>query len=421
MEEEVRCPVCNAEEVSVFQNRKTPENFGFSTAEGYRIYSCKGCDCQFAWPREELKYDNIQGEFDIYRRFLDVEEFKGRIHHVLRGTAHWKDSPIVYQILKLHEKRGNFFDFGAGSGYMTELARRLGYSVNALEVSEHFRRFIKHNIPGVKVFSSLDEVQKEDRCFDVILAMHTIEHLAEPVATLKRLADILSNDGLLIVVVPNLKRTYYRLGEQGSEIEDQIQWDGVPGDFPPHHLTRFSKKAMVEALKRAGFRNIAINYALLNAWDLFHHGLGDESFAFKRYFTNTARMRYIAEFECNLNRLMERLGLEDLGNTMIALASKSITPDALSELLTQARNRVMEVYLNSCIEDHQKTEQETDSLREAIKKKDEYIQSLRETLTQKDEELARLEALRHTLEDLLQDRTKTLEKLYEYLSVKLRE
>src|SRR5208337_167170 len=255
---EISCPVCLNKNISPKHNKKTPSDFACKNLEKYSMFYCPNCYCEFCYPREPLIYENICTDgYRLYRGFVSKEEFEGRLHHTLKCTAHFKDSPLVYNILSLLNFRGDFLDFGAGSGYMAELARRLGYKVSALEESHGFREFIKAMIPEVEVYSTIQELESRKKKFDVVSTMHVIEHVPYPVEVLKKIHSILSPQGLLIVVVPNLDRAYYRFGEVGKEIEDLIDWNGITNgycasDFPPDHLTRFKEETIKKALMLSG-------------------------------------------------------------------------------------------------------------------------------------------------------------------------
>ncbi|MEW6416525.1 MAG: methyltransferase domain-containing protein [Nitrospirota bacterium] len=420
--EDVQCPICLNRKVFIKENKKIPSDFRFENFKGFSIFSCPDCLSEFAWPRYSMNYENVSEDFKVYKSFVSKEEFEGRIHHVLNCTSHWKDSPIVYHILSLLNFRSDFLDFAAGSGYMTELARRLGYKVNALEISDSFRKFIQKMIPTAAVYTSLDELIAPDKKFKVINAMHIIEHIAHPIDVLSNLHSILSPQGILIVVVPNLDRVYYRFGERGKEIEDQIEWDGVAGDFPPHHLTRFRAKTVKIALQKSGFRNVAIGYALVNVWDLFHHGLGDETFKFKDYFTDIKKMRLISSIEVRLNEIFSYLNLEYLGNSLIALASDGIEQPFLENLLHQGREQVMNTYVTSIqkqyeqfILDEGEKDKYIESLKQALESKDRLIEDSQKSL---DEMLKEKHSYIKSLEEATREKDKYIESLKQALESK---
>jgi SAM-dependent methyltransferase len=345
---DIKCPICANTEITKKYHKKSPSEFGFKDFEEYTIFSCSRCDAEFAYPRKPLEYDKINTEYKVYSKFALKENREGQIFHTVNCTSHWKDSPIVHNILNgalpLYGSQANLLDFGAGSGYMTELARRLGYKVSALEACEEFREFIQETIPGVTVYRSIDDIKTK---FDVIYAMHVMEHLPYPIEILSKLNLLLSERGILIIVVPNLDRAFYKFNEIGCELEDQMDWDGIAGDFPPHHLTRFRGQTLREALRESKFKQIAIGYSLVNAWDLFYTGLGDQAFKFKDYSKDISQMKTISAVENNLNIMLSYLGLDNLGYSLIALTSNIIPSNTMDDLICQSREEVMRQYANT--------------------------------------------------------------------------
>lgn len=388
---EISCPVCSNKKISPKYNKKNPSDFGCKNLEKYSMFSCPNCYCEFCYPREPLIYENLSTDAcGLYRSFVSKEEFEGRLYHTLNGTAHFKDSPYVYNILSLLNFRGNFLDFGAGSGYMTELARRLGYKVSAVEESRGAREFIKEIISEVEVYVAIQELEGRKKKFDVVSTMHVIEHVPYPVEVLKNIHSILSPEGILIVVVPNLDRAYYRFGEVGKEIEDLIDWNGISNgycasDFPPHHLTRFKTETIKKALKLSGFRNVAIGYSPLNAWDLFYTGLGDDTFRFKDYFNDIVRMKSIALVERRLNEMLTYLNLGNLGWSLIALASDKWEKSYLENLIRQSRQQVMDTYVNTIVHQYEEFKQgtiKTIAIDKSADEKDILILNLKNELKQ---------------------------------------
>ncbi len=74
--------------------------------------------------------------------------------------------------------------------------------------------------------------------FDLITAFDVLEHLVDPVGTLKLLAPLLAPGGRLVGTVPNRRR---------------LLANAMPIDFPPHHFYRYDERAMARTLRQAGF------------------------------------------------------------------------------------------------------------------------------------------------------------------------
>ena len=80
---------------------------------------------------------------------------------------------------------------------------------------------------------------------DLILAMHTFEHIADPFSALARLATVSAPDGLIVLEVPDLA-TMHRNGRY-----DQVF---------PQHLHYFSKSSLIEMGRRAGCACVGYAY-----------------------------------------------------------------------------------------------------------------------------------------------------------------
>src|SRR5262249_42271987 len=90
---------------------------------------------------------------------------------------------------------------------------------------------------------------------DFIHVSHVIEHVRDPLATLRRVAALLKPDGTLYVATPNVE-SYgrRRCGEYW------LGWD------PPRHLFVFTPETLRHAAERAGLR-------VKKLWTLPHPGI----------------------------------------------------------------------------------------------------------------------------------------------------
>ena len=95
----------------------------------------------------------------------------------------------------------NVLDFGCGTGDFLKHAREYASSISAVEVDAGLRDRLS-SIKGLTLFSSLGEINKKQK-FDVIFLFHVLEHIAEPISLLKTLGNHLSEDGKIIIEVPN--------------------------------------------------------------------------------------------------------------------------------------------------------------------------------------------------------------------------
>jgi len=87
-------------------------------------------------------------------------------------------------------------DFGCGSGLMLSLlncSRKIGIEINPVA-----RGWAKEL--GVECFSSLDDVP--DRCIDVAISNHALEHVERPLDELREIQRVLRTGGKLVLSLP---------------------------------------------------------------------------------------------------------------------------------------------------------------------------------------------------------------------------
>lgn len=131
-------------------------------------------------------------------------------------------------------REGHLLDFGCGHGVFLGrfLEKRPGWQGFGFEVSPRYQR------PNIY----LDNLPEET--FDLITANYVFEHLETPVATLRNLADHLSDQGWLFLVVP----------DSSSNPADFLNVD---------HLSHFTPSSLSSLIARAGLSLTAYSDTLL--------------------------------------------------------------------------------------------------------------------------------------------------------------
>jgi 2-polyprenyl-6-hydroxyphenyl methylase/3-demethylubiquinone-9 3-methyltransferase len=96
-------------------------------------------------------------------------------------------------------------DVGCGAGLLTEPLARLGARVTGIDASSEVIAVARDHAAsmGLAIDYRSGDVQEIDGQFDLITAMEVIEHVADPAAFVKALADRLAAGGLLILSTPN--------------------------------------------------------------------------------------------------------------------------------------------------------------------------------------------------------------------------
>ncbi|MGF1466652.1 MAG: class I SAM-dependent methyltransferase [Sandaracinaceae bacterium] len=96
--------------------------------------------------------------------------------------------------------------------------------------------------------------------FDGGCAFQVLEHVAEPLALLRRLAASVRPGGRLVVGVPNAESYLDRL-------------ENLPLDGPPHHLSRFTPAGLRRLAARAGLAAVVLLEAPVEPWERTLHAM----------------------------------------------------------------------------------------------------------------------------------------------------
>ncbi len=139
-------------------------------------------------------------------------------------------------------QRGSLLDVGCGSGAFLERMRNSGWRVMGTEPDPNAAARLRDRL-GFPVFGSVEDVEAQPERFDLITLSHVIEHVPDPLATLRQLAALLGPNGRLMITTPNAQGLGARLFGPA--------WRGLE---PPRHFNVFSPRSLAEALRSAGLR-----------------------------------------------------------------------------------------------------------------------------------------------------------------------
>lgn len=169
-------------------------------------------------------------QLDIWKR--DMSRASRRVDLLLRkGRYHvGKDDLIL--------------DFGCNLGHFLIAARDCGYRhVRGFEFSEPFANYCRVKM-GLTVFSRIAPYKAPSRKSEKMITLFdVIEHVEDPLGTLKALSRHLHPEGVLVITTPNF--------DCDDAVDQGIRWHHYR---PPAHLWGFSAHSLSRLLNRAGFR-----------------------------------------------------------------------------------------------------------------------------------------------------------------------
>lgn len=177
--------------------------------------------------------------------------FRGNTTLSREPTAHMlKEMLRLRKLLGTSKKGKTLLDFGSGLGRWSRAAVREGFTVTAYEPS--VERGFENNLPFEYVHSI---EQLKSRKFDAIQIEQVLEHVPNPLETMKHLREVCTPETVIRVTVPNFLR-FQAVGD----IWSRWPYDGrrVHEMAPFEHLHGFTPNSLDKLLTRAGYKNISV-------------------------------------------------------------------------------------------------------------------------------------------------------------------
>ena len=193
----------------------------------FRLIECCDCHFQFVLPRpslEELEaVYNGPGEAIVPCTRSQCEEAGSRLHRL---------------ISRFGASGTNVLEIGCNNGFNLGGLRSYGYSVTGTDLSASGVDFAQERIPEGTFYRTEFPPNTIAGTFDVLLAVHLIEHVIDPRAFVLRCASFLKPGGLFIILTPNVSSIGMRLFSRH-----------YPVYCPPVHLNYFSGQTLFRLLK----------------------------------------------------------------------------------------------------------------------------------------------------------------------------
>ena len=190
----------------------------------------------------------------------------------------------IYQLIKqysLNKKvriikqysspKGRLLDVGAGTGDFLLSSKKRGWQIQGVEPNLKARKLADEK--GVHLLEDIDEIANQK--FDVITLWHVLEHVPDLESYLTKLKNLLKDDGILLVAVPNYK-SY-----------DAIHYKEFWAAYDvPRHLWHFSINSIKFLFSKEKMKVVKI---LPMFFDAFYVSLLSEKY-------KTGKMNYIKAF-----------------------------------------------------------------------------------------------------------------------------
>jgi 2-polyprenyl-3-methyl-5-hydroxy-6-metoxy-1,4-benzoquinol methylase len=168
-------------------------------------------------------------------------------------------------IVELVGQDKTVLDVGAATGYVAKILTERGCSVTGIEVDPDAAREAEAHCEKVITgdIESMDlQTELGGDSFDVIVFGDVLEHLREPLQTLKRFKPFLRPDGYVVTSIPNVAHGSVRL----ALLQGKFQYQSL-GLMDDTHLRFFTRDTIEEMFTDAGLAITELKRTRLGVFD----------------------------------------------------------------------------------------------------------------------------------------------------------
>ena len=286
------CVACHAGKIRYWRQK----DFHYTQAaqhKEFHIYRCESCGTGFLNRPPAMQW--LQA---IYQYSGQALKQAVSLEDVLAKEAQSPncqlDAKRMSQTAKQLNRSGNqqALDIGSGFGFYTHALRAEGFHTVSINPGEYENAVFKQ-LNGDEPLTLMFEDYQADREFGVVMMSQVLEHLLAPDQAIKKVADVLAKDGILVCAVPNYASFLVKL--MGTK-DNACLW-------VPEHVNYFTNKGLKALLARHGLQVIKVEQITRIPFNALSKRLGLQG-------QSAARVdRWVQRWQSPFASLMNRLGL----------------------------------------------------------------------------------------------------------------
>jgi len=150
---------------------------------------------------------------------------------------------------RLHPKRGKLLEVGSSLGFLLDFFRKDGWRVTGVEPDKGAMRHATKKLHIETINAILEDAAIPDESVDVVVMLHVIEHVPDPVGTFREIFRVLKSGGHAIVETPRYDSLMFKLF---GRRERSLSCDG--------HIFFFTTDSLRKVYAKAGFAHEQTDY-----------------------------------------------------------------------------------------------------------------------------------------------------------------
>lgn len=246
----IKCNLCGNKEVKIKYS-----------LELCQIYKCPNC-CLVFTDQESLKCK--QGKEMYSQNYFQITHPNFFRESGVDYAKYLKRSKKLNTFLKeaktlrKYKPGGVLLDIGCATGVFLDMARKEGFNVYGVELSDYAAKYAKEKF-NLKIFNGkLEDSKFKKGMFDVITMWDFIEHVPDPSSILSKAKELLKDDGIIVIQTVNDDCFMCNMADKIYKFSNGSISKPASLVHPIHHITHLSKKTLFKMLHKSGLKPVHV-------------------------------------------------------------------------------------------------------------------------------------------------------------------
>ena len=234
--EEVDCMFCDS------ADKKLYHRYGNDLQFTYVL--CNNCSLVYQSPRPRYDKAFIEAAYGRYFMFDPGYQYQTKAKKIFNEE--------LIEISKYDTRQESILDVGSAMGDFLNVAQEYYPLVEGVDVSEQMASFVKKNMDADVHLDKYENLSINKK-YTCIHMSHVIEHIPNPVDWLEKSKELLADEGVLVIAVPNMfslsrlfKLFLKRVGLRKGKWKDSWR--------TPDHLFEPTVKSMKKFVTENGYQ-----------------------------------------------------------------------------------------------------------------------------------------------------------------------
>ena len=231
------CPLCEKHGRSILDFSRLFHGYSFS------LHKCESCSLCYTFPppADEILEKIYSGEYWIREAVASREGYFARLVQKFNEA---RLAATVKPLLCRLSESASVLEVGCGSGHLAAYLKQRGFDIEVTDIDQKLLDEIKnvHRVSGYR--GSLEDI-KFAKTYDAVLFNNVLEHLPDPLKTLRRAEQLLNPGCCIFIEVPNIDSFQFKIFKES--------W------FPlqiPQHLYHFSPETINSISLKANLEKV---------------------------------------------------------------------------------------------------------------------------------------------------------------------